>query len=148
MQKITAVAFIYHNEKLLVAKRAACMNFMPNIYEIPGGHIEESETIEQGLQREIHEELGITINVHNPFHAFTYNNKDKTKQTVEIAYFCSLANDTEAIIIKSDEISEVRWIMQGELEQFFAENPKELDVARKGFCYIATPEYFVNRQTC
>lgn len=50
-----------------------------NIYQFPGGHLEENETFEECLKREILEETGIEIDdneIKEPFMKVTYLNKD------------------------------------------------------------------------
>ena len=50
-----------------------------NIYQFPGGHLEENETFEECLKREILEETGIEIDdneIKGPFMKVTYLNKD------------------------------------------------------------------------
>ena len=50
-----------------------------NIYQFPGGHLEENETFEECLKREILEETGIEIDdneIKRPFMKVTYLNKD------------------------------------------------------------------------
>ncbi len=144
MQKITAVAFIYNNDKILVAKRSMESDFMPGIFELPGGHIEEDETIEAGLAREIKEEIGLALSVHNPFYVFTYNNSDNSKQTAEIAYFCTLATQDQQIVLDAAEQSEAVWISAEEVPIYLKENPKEFEIALLGFKYIKEPQAFVN----
>ena len=61
-------------------KRAATKRFLPDIFEIPGGHIDYKEDIVAGLKREITEELGMTVSVGDPFAAFTYLNEVKGSQ--------------------------------------------------------------------
>ena len=65
-----------------------------NIYQFPGGHLEDSETFEECLKREVLEETGIEIDnneIKRPFMKVTYLNKDwpeigKNRKT-EIYYY-------------------------------------------------------------
>ena len=50
-----------------------------NIYQFPGGHLEDSETFEECLKREVKEETGIEIDdnvIRRPFMKVSYMNKD------------------------------------------------------------------------
>lgn len=50
-----------------------------NIYQFPGGHLEDNETFEECLKREVLEETGIEIEdneIKRPFMKVTYMNKD------------------------------------------------------------------------
>jgi 8-oxo-dGTP pyrophosphatase MutT (NUDIX family) len=80
-QAIVVAALIHHNfngtPKIFMAKRAATKAFLPNIYELPGGHVEWGEEITTALKREIIEELGMKIKVDIAFYAFTYLKKRK-----------------------------------------------------------------------
>jgi len=58
---VGAVIFNDH-EEILCALRSPEMS-LPNLWEFPGGKIEEGENPEEALVREIKEELGCTINV-------------------------------------------------------------------------------------
>ena len=51
------------NNKILLPKRSANLKKMPNKYEFPGGKIEESESLKEGLKRELFEELCINVNI-------------------------------------------------------------------------------------
>ena len=62
-QVITACAFIHRSidgvEKVFLPKRADTKKFLPGKYEIPGGHIDYGEDIEEGLKREIQESASV-----------------------------------------------------------------------------------------
>jgi 8-oxo-dGTP pyrophosphatase MutT (NUDIX family) len=54
-QVFTACAFIHHAfdgvEKVFLPRRAATKKFLPNVFEVPGGHIDFGEDIADGLKR-------------------------------------------------------------------------------------------------
>ena len=54
-------AVIERGGKVLIARRKS--PFMGHSWEFPGGKLEDNETLEECLKREIHEELGIDIAV-------------------------------------------------------------------------------------
>ncbi|MFW7357206.1 MULTISPECIES: NUDIX domain-containing protein [Brucella] len=68
---------------ILLGRRSPDRRAYPDRWSFPGGHVEAGESFESALQREIHEELGLTIRlflflttieVANPvtsFHLFT-----------------------------------------------------------------------------
>ena len=55
-------AIIEHNDTVLICQRSATMK-LPLEWEFPGGKIEHGESKEDCLQREIKEELGMTITI-------------------------------------------------------------------------------------
>ncbi len=61
MITVTA-AVIVHDNKILIAKRSST-DKLAHKWEFPGGKIEQGESPEECLQRELHEELGITTSI-------------------------------------------------------------------------------------
>lgn len=61
MQKVTAAILIKDN-KILIGKRPAASR-LPNMWELPGGKVENGETPEACLKREMAEEFGIAVAV-------------------------------------------------------------------------------------
>lgn len=52
---------IFKDEKFLIEKRKKDEKIDPGVVCLPGGHVEENETKEQALKREMKEELGIKV---------------------------------------------------------------------------------------
>jgi 8-oxo-dGTP diphosphatase len=62
LPRLVACAIILHNGKVLLEKRAPTgVQGLDNGWDIPGGKVEARETIEQAAEREILEEIGITV---------------------------------------------------------------------------------------
>ena len=50
------------DNKCLMCKRASFHNFLPNVWSIPSGHLEEGETPRDGAIREFIEETNMEVN--------------------------------------------------------------------------------------
>jgi 8-oxo-dGTP diphosphatase len=59
---VVAVALIDAERRVLLAQRPAGKS-MAGLWEFPGGKVEDFETPEHALVRELHEELGIEVDV-------------------------------------------------------------------------------------
>ena len=105
-------------------------------YEFPGGHLEENETLEEGLKREILVETGIIIDVENIdlFYTVKYfckNYHDSGKnRLVEIYYYvvyCDCKYDDSKKNLDSNEIMqnyECQYININDLKKILIENKK------------------------
>ncbi|HUC89408.1 MAG TPA: NUDIX hydrolase [Patescibacteria group bacterium] len=143
-QVITACAFIHHNfdgtEKVFLPKRAATKQFLPNVYELPGGHLDYGEDIIIGLKREIKEEFEKDITVGDPFAAFTYLNEIKGSHSIEVVYFAQFDSGTDGIVLHPEDHSGYGWFAESELPKAFdaskmMDDPEALAV-KKGFALL------------
>jgi len=143
-QILSACAFIHRERdgrrELFIAKRADTKKFLPGVYELPGGHIDFGEEMITGLKREIQEEFNMSLEVGDPFFAFTYTNPIKGSQTIEVVYFAQFIDDTDGITLNPEDHSSYQWVSEDNLEKV-ANSEKNLDdiefkAIKKGFDLI------------
>jgi 8-oxo-dGTP pyrophosphatase MutT (NUDIX family) len=143
-QVISACAFIHRKiggvEKVFLPKRAATKKFLPNVFELPGGHVDYGEDIVTGLKREIAEEFGMTIEVEDPFFAFTYTNDIKGSHSIEVDYFASFVEDSQNVKLDLEDHSEYGWFAEDELANATTEgkgfDDLEFVAMKKGFALL------------
>ena len=144
-QVITAVAFVHQQfdgvEKVFLPRRAATKKFLPDVFELPGGHIDFGEDIVVGLAREIEEEFGMHVTVGDPFGVFTYTNDIKGSHSIEVVYFAQFTDPIDNITLNPEDHSEYRWLAADELDQAITTakggDDPEMRIIRKGFALLA-----------
>lgn len=103
-----------------------------NCWQFPGGGIEFGETPEEALQREMREEIGISVYVLKLFPE-VYTVVRARWQGVFLIYLCRLS-DENATIILNEEASEYGWFSNLEIKKlkslpstdFLIENAEKL----------------------
>ncbi len=58
---LVAAGLLVHAGEVLLCHRSASRRWYPDVWDLPGGHIEPGESAEDALVRELREELGIVI---------------------------------------------------------------------------------------
>ncbi len=96
--RVACSALIERGGEYLLARRRDI-----GLWNLPGGGMEASETVEDGLAREVMEEIGVTIRVVRLVGVYSKPQKNEIVMT----FLCKLASDQEPGT--SDEVSEVGW---------------------------------------
>lgn len=108
---VATKAFIQFQGKIVIVKESPDdpSNTQVDKFDIPGGRIDPAETLQEGLIREVEEEVGIQNILGVPFfanEAFTEIN-DEIWHIVRIFFKCSIGSD---IIRLSPEHHDYLWI--------------------------------------
>lgn len=102
---VVAVALVDDSGRILVQQRPQSKS-MAGLWEFPGGKIERGETPEGALVRELHEELGITVNpVHLQRACFASEPLDGA-QLLLLLYICREWHGA----VSAREASAIRWL--------------------------------------
>lgn len=100
---------ILKNAQILLVKRAI-YPFVGS-YELPGGHVEYGETVENAIKREMKEELGISVKIKKLIGVYSNLKRDPRYHTVAIVY---LLKKGKGKIRLSKEASEFKFFpLQG-----------------------------------
>lgn len=126
-------ALIWENERFMICQRPVTKT-CALLWEFVGGKVEAGETKEQALNRECMEELGITLNVGEPFMDVVHQYPDIT---VHLTLFhATIAKGTPQKL----EHNDIRWITPKEIPNYnFCPADKEI-LKKITQCYGSTKE--------
>lgn len=106
-----AAGLICSQGRLLLGKRSGSRKAYPGVWDLPGGHVETGETVEQALVRELREELGVSsvewrqlAVLHAPAMA------GESGDTLRVYVFLVTAWRGEPRNVLPDEHDEVAWL--------------------------------------
>ena len=110
--RIVTTGILKDKDLLLIVKRNENDDLFPGAWEFPGGHLEDGETLKDGLKRELKEEIGFTTEF-EPIITHYYDEvKEKNGELVhdlEIDFIINV--DSSKINVKlSDEHCDYKWV--------------------------------------
>jgi len=109
-----AHGLIKKDDKYLVTLRAADKNYMPNIWDIPGGTIEFGEHSTDALVREIKEETGLTVDVGNFLYCHDYISETVPgRHQFQMVFECHYISGE--ITLNPKEHQDYRWVTLEEM---------------------------------
>jgi mutator protein MutT len=113
VKEITVVAGVIFNERgeVLLAQRASPPPHR-GLWEYPGGKIENSETPEEALQREIQEELELAIKVERFIGEFCH--EDEHFKVKILAFAAKSLSEKFQVKYHLD----VRWVQVGQMKEY------------------------------
>ncbi len=110
--KIVLTGILKDNDKLLVVKRSENDDLYPGAWEFPGGHLEEGETLKEGLKRELFEEIGFDA----PFDPIITHYYDEVKEKkgelvhdLEIDFIINVKKEDVNVKL-SEEHCDYKWV--------------------------------------
>ena len=110
--KIVLTAILKNDNEFLIVKRNENDELYPGAWEFPGGHLEDGETIKDGLKRELFEEIGFNEEF-DPIITHYYDEiKNKNGNLIynlEIDFIINV-NKNDINVILSNEHCDYKWV--------------------------------------
>ena len=112
---IVAVALILNSKKeMLITKRAPTKKAEPLKWELPGGSIIAGETSQQGILREIKEEIGLTFTPQDATFLTTIK-RDVVTQDFKDIWLFKKDIDLNELEFADGEVIDAKWVTIDEL---------------------------------
>lgn len=111
-EKICAGIIIDNLSRILLVKRKYNLKSLPNYWWIPGWHIEDWETLEQSVIREVKEEVWLDFSIIKLFETAELINKENNKIKIIHRF---LGNVSWNIVIQENECDWFAWYNYDEL---------------------------------
>ena len=101
--------------KILIQKRSPQKMLSPNVWAMTGGSVIKGETSIETIEREAFEEMGVNLNIKDAKMLAHF----KTGNVWIDTYFLKQDIDLNKVIMKEDEVSEVKWATYEEIEEIY-----------------------------
>jgi 8-oxo-dGTP diphosphatase len=126
MRPTTVDTVIIEKGRILLVKR----KFEPykGFWVIPGGFVEERETVEEAARREALEETGLKVELVKFVGVYSDPERDTRRGTIAVAFIAKPLSDK---IGGDAEVEEVKWFKLDELPQLGFDHRKIVDNARR-----------------
>lgn len=110
-----ATGVIVRDGRVFVMRRSASRTFLPNAWDLPGGHVEPMESIGDGLVREVFEETGWRV-ARVVRGLGTIQTEVEGLVHREHCFEVEVACDLDSPVLETDKFSESRWIGLADLD--------------------------------
>lgn len=123
-----SVIILNEDKKILLGKRSDDDDIFPGLWGIPGGKMEiTDETIEESLQREVEEEVGVTIK-----EVFLVSNNSRVHNDTNKLFMVFTAQYESGTPEALEDTSEVKWFDFSELHKDMM-TPYTYDIIKEVF---------------
>jgi 8-oxo-dGTP diphosphatase len=118
--RVGVKAVIFRDKRVLLLRRRDDLALYPGLWDLPGGGVEEGETLEEALVREVSEEAGFRIKVTRLVHAWSVVNTLRSGQSfpgVIVCFECR-SSATRPPRLDPSEHSDFAWVARKALPSY------------------------------
>ena len=126
-RSIVLTGILKDHDELLIVKRSENDDAFPGAWEFPGGHLEDYETIKDGLKRELSEEIGFMQDFNPIITNYTDEIDDNNIHNIEIDFIINVNKENINIKLSKEHI-DYKWVTKDSdlLDDFIKSKLKNL----------------------
>lgn len=109
----TFIWIVNEEGKMLIQQRSSKDDNKPSAWGITGGAVDSGETSLQASKRELKEELGIDVDIHE----LIYVGSERRKRKFFEYYFLNTSKTIDEMNLQTEEVERVEWITLDEYEK-------------------------------
>ena len=117
--RVAAKAAIFHGDQILLLHRSLHAAD-PGTWDLPGGQVEEGESLPHALRREVREETGYDVRIGPVFHAEvfgSFSKRGRIRPTVGVFFLCD-APTRKRLKLDRKEHTEFAWVSRQDLKDY------------------------------
>jgi mutator protein MutT len=117
--KVAVEAVIVKDGKILITQRAFDRPHAPGQWEIITGHVDQGETFQEAAKREVKEEVGLNVEVLEPFNTFHFFSDHDKVEHQGVSFICKYLDGE----VKLDNVEQVnfKWATPEEAEKLITD---------------------------
>ena len=116
MKKGVNVIITDDKSRVLVLKRGPDANSSPNLWNFPGGNVENNETLQEAVKRETKEEINLEIEPENNYFSIYYY-PDGKRENAKTAVYAFKVKLVKGEIILDKTHREFKWVSKIDWEE-------------------------------
>lgn len=109
---VIVAALLRDGDRVLLCHRSPTRRWYPNVWDFPGGHVEQGEQPADALRRELLEELGIDVKV---THSNVLHRIARPEADLDLTLFLVTTWSGTAVNLQADEHDAINWFFPDEL---------------------------------
>jgi 8-oxo-dGTP diphosphatase len=117
--RIKAGTAVFRGDRILLLHRSPEAS-NPDLWDLPGGHVEVGETLEKAAQRETREETGLQVRIETMFHVElvgSITKRGKPRSEVGVFFHCDAPSTKEPTIDPEEHVG-YAWVRRSELASY------------------------------
>ena len=108
--------------EILLQKRSPLKDRNPNKWAKTGGHVDSGESVEEAIQREVKEEIGIDVDRNQVHILYIYKSQDPNNKYFGYNFLFVVNTKIEEFVLQKNEVTEVKYVTIEELEKIRKNN--------------------------